>query len=46
MKAAALRGALSDRLCVYDRIHVVEAIATGDAPSAKAAGGKPLAGSV
>jgi len=36
MKAAALRGALSDR-ARHDRIHVVESIATGDAPSAKAA---------
>ncbi len=36
MKAAALRGALSDR-ARHDRIHVVSAIALGDAPSAKAA---------
>ena len=36
MKAAALRGALSDR-ARHGRIHVVEAIASGDAPSAKAA---------
>src|SRR3954454_6268185 len=36
MKAAALRGALSDR-ARHDRIHVVESIATGDVPSAKAA---------
>ena len=36
MKAAAVRGALSDR-ARHDRIHVVESIATGDAPSAKAA---------
>ncbi|MBR7743081.1 50S ribosomal protein L4 [Phycicoccus sp. BSK3Z-2] len=34
MKAAALRGALSDR-ARHGRIHVVEAIATGDAPSTK-----------
>jgi large subunit ribosomal protein L4 len=34
MKAAALRGALSDR-ARHDRIHVVEALATGDAPSTK-----------
>jgi large subunit ribosomal protein L4 len=36
MKAAALRGALSDR-ARHDRIHVVESIASGDVPSAKAA---------
>ncbi|KAB7746338.1 50S ribosomal protein L4 [Nostocoides sp. F2B08] len=36
MKAAALRGALSDR-ARHGRIHVVEAITSGDAPSAKAA---------
>ena len=36
MKAAALRGALSDR-ARHDRIHVVEALVSGDAPSAKAA---------
>ncbi|MGA8046874.1 MAG: 50S ribosomal protein L4 [Dermatophilaceae bacterium] len=36
MKDAALRGALSDR-ARHGRIHVVEAIASGDAPSAKAA---------
>jgi large subunit ribosomal protein L4 len=36
MKAAALRGALSDR-ARYDRIHVVDSIVSGDAPSAKAA---------
>ena len=36
MKAAALRGALSDR-ARHDRIHVVEALVTGDAPSTKAA---------
>jgi large subunit ribosomal protein L4 len=34
MKAAALRGALSDR-ARHDRVHVVESIATGDLPSAK-----------
>ncbi|MFQ6173125.1 50S ribosomal protein L4 [Oryzobacter sp. R7] len=34
MKAAALRGALSDR-ARHDRVHVVESIATGDAPSTK-----------
>ena len=34
MKAAALRGALSDR-ARHDRVHVVESIATGDVPSAK-----------
>jgi large subunit ribosomal protein L4 len=36
MKAAALRGALSDRARA-DRIHVVESLVTGDAPSTKAA---------
>ncbi|EWT03023.1 50S ribosomal protein L4 [Intrasporangium oryzae NRRL B-24470] len=36
MKAAALRGALSDR-ARYDRIHVVDSIVSGDVPSAKAA---------
>jgi large subunit ribosomal protein L4 len=36
MKAAALRGALSDR-ARHDRIHVVDALVTGDAPSAKEA---------
>ncbi|MBM6400114.1 50S ribosomal protein L4 [Phycicoccus sonneratiae] len=36
MKAAALRGALSDR-ARHGRVHVVEAIANGDAPSTKAA---------
>jgi large subunit ribosomal protein L4 len=36
MKAAALRGALSDR-ARHGRIHVVEAITSGDAPSAKTA---------
>ncbi|MBP6997719.1 MAG: 50S ribosomal protein L4 [Phycicoccus sp.] len=36
MKAAALRGALSDR-ARHDRIHVVESLVTGDAPSTKAA---------
>ena len=36
MKAAALRGALSDR-ARNNRIHVVESIVTGSAPSTKAA---------
>ena len=36
MKAAALRGALSDR-ARHDRVHVVEALVTGDVPSAKTA---------
>jgi large subunit ribosomal protein L4 len=36
MKAAALRGALSDR-ARHDRVHVVEALVTGDAPSTKEA---------
>jgi len=36
MKAAALRGALSDR-AREGRVHVVEAVVTGDAPSTKAA---------
>ncbi|QIK75375.1 50S ribosomal protein L4 [Nocardioides piscis] len=36
MKAAALRGALSDR-AVNDRIHVVDSLVTGDKPSTKAA---------
>ena len=36
MKAAALRGALSDR-ARHGRIHVVEAIVSGQTPSAKAA---------
>ncbi len=36
MKAAALRGALSDR-ARFGRIHVVESLVTGDAPSIKAA---------
>jgi large subunit ribosomal protein L4 len=36
MKAAALRGALSDRARA-DRIHVVEALSAGDKPSTKAA---------
>ncbi len=36
MKAAALRGALSDR-AAHERIHVVDALATGDAPSTKSA---------
>ena len=36
MKAAALRGALSDRARA-DRIHVVETLVPGDAPSTKAA---------
>ena len=34
MKAAALRGALSDR-ARFDRIHVVDSIVSGDAPSTK-----------
>jgi large subunit ribosomal protein L4 len=34
MKAAALRGALSDR-ARHDRIHVVDAIVSGEAPSTK-----------
>ena len=36
MKAAALRGALSDR-ARNDRVHVVEGLVTGDKPSTKAA---------
>lgn len=36
MKAAALRGALSDR-ARNDRVHVVDALVTGDKPSTKAA---------
>lgn len=36
MKAAALRGALSDR-ARHDRVHVVSALVTGDSPSTKAA---------
>ncbi|GAA5155217.1 50S ribosomal protein L4 [Nocardioides marinquilinus] len=36
MKAAALRSALSDR-AVNDRIHVVDALVTGDVPSTKTA---------
>lgn len=36
MKAAALRGALSDR-AAHDRVHVVEGFVTGDAPSTKSA---------
>src|SRR5699024_10868390 len=36
MKAAALRGALSDR-ARNDRVHVVDAVVSGDAPSTKAA---------
>ena len=36
MKAAALRGALSDR-ARNDRIHVIEALVSGDSPSTKAA---------
>jgi large subunit ribosomal protein L4 len=36
MKAAALRGALSDR-ARHGRIHVVESIVSGDSPSARAA---------
>jgi large subunit ribosomal protein L4 len=34
MKAAALRGALSDR-ARHDRVHVVDALVTGDVPSTK-----------
>ena len=44
MKAAALRGALSDR-ARNDRIHVVDGLVSGDAPSTKAALGA-LAGLV
>jgi large subunit ribosomal protein L4 len=36
MKAAALRGALSDR-ARHDRVHVVEALVSGEVPSAKSA---------
>lgn len=36
MKAAALRGALSDR-ARHDRVHVVSALVAGDTPSTKAA---------
>ena len=36
MKAAALRGALSDRVR-HDRLHVVEGLASGEAPSTKTA---------
>src|SRR6188508_1366089 len=36
MKAAALRGALSDR-ARNDRIHVVDSLVSGDVPSTKAA---------
>ncbi len=36
MKAAALRGALSDR-ARHDRVHVIESLVTGDVPSAKQA---------
>lgn len=36
MKAAALRGALSDR-ARHDRVHVVSALVDGDSPSTKAA---------
>jgi large subunit ribosomal protein L4 len=36
MKAAALRGALSDR-AAHERIHVVDSLAGGDAPSTKTA---------
>lgn len=36
MKAAALRGALSDR-ARFERIHVLESVVAGDAPSTKAA---------
>ncbi len=39
MKAAALRGALSDRARA-GRVHVVESFVTGDAPSTKAARGR------
>jgi large subunit ribosomal protein L4 len=42
MKAAALRGALSDR-ARHDRIHVIDSLVSGDAPSAKDAA-KLLAG--
>jgi large subunit ribosomal protein L4 len=37
MKAAALRGALSDR-ARFGRIHVIDAVVSGDVPSTKAAG--------
>jgi large subunit ribosomal protein L4 len=37
MKAAALRGALSDR-ARHGRIHVIDSLVSGDAPSAKDAG--------
>ena len=40
MKAAALRGALSDR-ARNGRIHVVDALVAGDTPSTKAATGDP-----
>jgi large subunit ribosomal protein L4 len=36
MKAAALRGALSDR-AAHDRVHVIDALVTGETPSTKAA---------
>ncbi|GHD04612.1 50S ribosomal protein L4 [Zhihengliuella salsuginis] len=36
MKAAALRGALSDR-ARHDRIHVIESVVSGDKPSARGA---------
>ncbi len=36
MKAAALRGALSDR-ARHDRVHVIDALVSGDVPSAKRA---------
>ncbi|MCO1339098.1 50S ribosomal protein L4 [Zhihengliuella halotolerans] len=36
MKAAALRGALSDR-ARHDRIHVIESVVSGDKPSTKGA---------
>jgi large subunit ribosomal protein L4 len=36
MKAAALRGALSDR-AAHGRVHVVDSLVTGDTPSTKAA---------
>jgi large subunit ribosomal protein L4 len=42
MKAAALRGALSDRARA-DRVHVIESFAAGDTPSTKAAAAAILA---
>src|SRR6185369_6241271 len=36
MKAAALRGALSDR-ATHDRVHVVDSLVEGDAPKTKTA---------